>query len=94
MGLSGGVSRARMYPHAFDADQLYDLVNDPLEKKNVAENSGHGERLEEMKRLLKRELSKFPNRPFGEFIPGGNAVGIEGQTDLLPRLRKFAATMK
>jgi len=94
MGLSGGVSRARMYPHAFDADQLYDLVNDPSEKKNVATKSEHGERLEEMKRLLKRELSKFPNRPFGEFIPGGNAVGIEGQTDLTPKLRKFAATMK
>lgn len=83
-----------MYPHAFDADQLYDPVNDPSEKENVAANSEHGERLEEMKRLLKRELSKFPNRPFGEFIPGGNAVGIEGQTDLTPKLRKFATRMK
>jgi len=94
MGLSGGVSRAKMYPHAFDADQLYDLVNDPSEQENVAAKPGYSKCLEEMKRLLEQELAKFPDRPFGEFIPGGNAVGLEGQTDLIPKLRKFAAAMK
>jgi arylsulfatase A-like enzyme len=94
MGLSGGVSRAKMYPHAFDADQLYDLVIDPSEQKNVATRPKHRKRVEEMKRLLKQELAKFPKRPFGEFIPGENAVGIEGQTDLIPKLRKFAAMKK
>jgi arylsulfatase A-like enzyme len=94
MGLSGGVSRAKTYPHAFDPDQLYDLVNDPSETNNVAAKPRYGESLEEMKRLLKRELLKFPNRPFGEFIPGGNAVGIEGQTGLVQRLRRFAAARK
>lgn len=57
MGLSGGVSRAKMYPHAFDADQLYDLVNDPSEQKNVATKPGYSKRLEEMKRLLEWELT-------------------------------------
>lgn len=94
MGLSGGVSRAKMYPHAFDPDQLYDLVNDPSEQKNVVTNRKHRKRMEEMKRLLKQELARFPNRPFGEFITGENAVGIEGQTGLVPKLRKFAATKK
>ena len=91
MGLSGGVSRARIYPHAFDPDQLYDLVNDPPEQKNVATRPEHRRLVKHMKRLLRQELMQFSDRPFGEFIPGGNAVGIEGQTDLIPNLRKFAA---
>jgi hypothetical protein len=63
-------------------------------RRNVATKPGYSRRLEEMKRLLKRELTKFPDRPFGEFIPGGNAVGLEGQSELIPKLRKFAAAMK
>ena len=77
-----------------NADQLYNLVNDPSEQKNVATKPGYSKQLKEMKRLLKRELTKFPDRSFGEFIPGGNAVGLEGQTDLIPKLRKFAAAIK
>lgn len=94
MGLSGGVSRARDYPHAFDPDQLYDLSADPGEKRNVALKSGYDEQLTLMKRWLRQELVKFEDRPFGEFIPGGNAVpGIEQQT-LSASLKQFAAQMK
>ncbi|GAB6164412.1 hypothetical protein JCM19992_04120 [Thermostilla marina] len=91
IGLSGGVSRAKDHPHAFDPDQLYDLVDDPEESKNLATNPKYRPVLEEMKRLLKQELEKFPDRPFGEFIPGGNAVGLEDQAGLAEKLRRFAA---
>ena len=75
----GGVSRARFYPDAFDTDQLYNLSSDQQEKSNVAGVSENRKRLREMKRILKRELTKFPNRPFGEFIPGGNGKNRDQQ---------------
>ncbi|PHR87153.1 MAG: sulfatase, partial [Blastopirellula sp.] len=94
MGLSGGVSRAREYPHAFHSDQLYDLKNAPEELVNVAADTENKKRVREMKRILKQELTKFDNRPFGEFIPGGNAVSAKDQKDLAPLLRKFSDNMK
>ncbi len=94
MGLSGGVSRARTRPNAFDSDQLYDLRADPEEMTNVADDPANSKRLREMKRMLKQELERFPNRPFGEFVPGGNAVPGGEQRDLAPKLKKIAAEMK
>jgi len=41
--------------------------------------------------MLWRELDRFPNRPFGEFIAGGNAVPGREQTDLAPLLKRIAA---
>ncbi|MEK6233176.1 MAG: sulfatase-like hydrolase/transferase, partial [Planctomycetales bacterium] len=94
MGLSGGVSRARTRRGAFDLDQLYDLRADPDEKSNVAGDPANQSRLREMQRLLKQELAKFPRRPYGEFIPGGNAVPAADQQDLARQLRKIAARFK
>ena len=94
MGLSGGVSRARDYPDAFDPDQLYDLTADPEEKRNVALKRGHDEQLKLMKRWLRQELVKFEDRPFGEFIPGGNAVPGDQQQTLSALLKQFVAQMK
>ena len=70
MGLSGGVSRARMQPDAFDPDQLYDLNADPEEMINVADDRKNRKQLRKMQRYLKQELGRFVQRPFGEFIPG------------------------
>ena len=94
MGLSGGVSRARDRRDAFDTDQLYDLRADPEELSNVAADSENRKQLRAMKRLLKQELVKFPDRPFGEFVPGGNAVAKKEQRDLAPLLKDFADKMK
>ena len=94
MGLSGGVSRARNRPHAFDSDQLYDLKADPEEMTSVAADPANRKRLRQMKRLLKHELSRFENRPFGESIPGGNAVPAKQQQDLAPLLREIATRIK
>ena len=54
------------YPHYYDADQLYDLKNDPGEENNLADLPEHKERLEEMKTLLKDQLSN-KSGGFGEF---------------------------
>ncbi len=94
MGLSGGVSRARTRPDAFDVDQLYNLQTDAEEMSSVASDSGNRRLVSEMKRFLMQELAKFPDRPFGEFIPGGNAVPGEEQGDLAPLLKDFARKMK
>jgi arylsulfatase A-like enzyme len=93
MGLSGGVSRARVRRDAFDTDQLYDLTADPEEQNNVAADSDNRKQLRAMKRMLKQELEKFPDRPFGEFVPGGNAVAGREQQDLAPLLKDFSDKM-
>lgn len=94
MGLSGGVSRAASHPDAFDADQLYDLRRDPDEMHNVANDPKRQKILTEMQQFLQQELERFPQRPFGEFIPGGNAVPGRDQQDLAPLLRGIAAELK
>ena len=74
LGLSGGVSRGYTNPHAFCCDQLYDIQADPEETRNLAGRPKCRSTLAEMKQLLTQELKRFPNRPFGELIPGGNAL--------------------
>ncbi len=70
--LPGGMfdERAAMakYPHYFDADQLYDLNNDPNEQVNLADNPEYREKLE----TLKKEMVRYFNEkdipgPYGEF---------------------------
>ncbi|MCS6859402.1 MAG: sulfatase [Abditibacteriales bacterium] len=55
----------KAHPHYFDADQLYDLQNDPDEQVNLANDPQHAKILEEMKGRLAEWLKSFP-RPFGE----------------------------
>jgi len=85
-GLSGGVSRAKTRDHAFECDQLYRLSRDPQEQKNLARNPEYQNKLTAMKALLKTELKRFPNRPYGEFVPGGNAVPMGSYDDVLLKM--------
>ena len=52
-------------PHYFEANQLYNLKEDPEETKNVYDQ--HPATAARMQRLLAKELARFDNRPFGEF---------------------------
>lgn len=87
-GLSGGVSRGRKNPNAFNYDQLYNLAKDPLERNNLVLNPEYGAKLKEMKGLLTAELKRFPGRPYGEFVPGGNASPIGSFDDILDKMTK------
>lgn len=89
-GLSGGISRAGYtHKHAFETDQLYNFAQDPKEQKNLAGDPEHASQLKKMKRTLKRVLKQFPNRPYGEFIPGGNTRGPEEAEPMLKLLKEF-----
>lgn len=51
------------YPSYFEADQLYDLENDPTEQHNLAESPEHAEVLTQMRQRLRKHLDSF-ERPF------------------------------
>jgi arylsulfatase A-like enzyme len=73
----------------FDYDQLYDLRKDPKEQQNLAADPRHSKRLKMMQGILKSYLDSF-GRPFGEFVPGGNASPpglIDEQVELVKRIR-------
>ena len=73
IGRLGIGTRGAEHAGFWDADQLYDLRADPGEQTNLANDPRHAEVLSQMKALLTTEL-KTGGRPFGEFIPGGNAA--------------------
>jgi arylsulfatase A-like enzyme len=89
LGLSGGVSRSwNKHPDAISADQLYDLRKDPEAQDNLAGSPKHRATLNDMRAKLTASLKQFPDRPYGEFVPGGNAASAEGTGDVFRRLRK------
>ena len=93
-GLSGGVARSiATHPQAYTGDQLYDLKSDPNARKNLAALKRHTGTLKHMQDRLTAELKRFPNRPFGEFGPGGNAIP-GGHADVFQTLTKAAAEKK
>lgn len=49
----------------YDADQLYDLVVDPEETKNIYQSNP--DIVKGLAAALSKELTQFKNRPFGEF---------------------------
>ncbi|MGB1124270.1 MAG: sulfatase family protein [Phycisphaeraceae bacterium] len=90
LGLSGGVSRSwNQHPEAISADQLYDLNKDPEAQDNLAANPAYRATLGDMRARLAASLKQFPGRPYGEFVPGGNAASAEGTSDVFQRLRDF-----
>jgi len=66
-------------PGFFDEDQLYHLKKDPKEMRNLAYRKEQAARVKEMRHLMQQDLEVI-GRPFGEFIPGGNAAE-PGQID-------------
>ena len=50
----------------FDADQIFNLIDDPRETDNIFKNNK--EKAAELKLLLTKSLETFPNRPYAEFV--------------------------
>ncbi len=95
---SGIGTRGATNSNFFDSDQLYNVQLDPQERRNLAGKPAYRQRLEEMRRMLTKDLESF-DRPFGEFVPGSNAsppglvdeqialvkkIKIQGKTVILP----------
>jgi arylsulfatase A-like enzyme len=94
-GLSGGVSRSiATHPHAYSGDQLYHLKGDPDAQKNLAAMPRHAKILKHMQELLIAEFRKFPQRPYGEFVTGGDSIGGGSYADVFETLRKAASDKK
>ena len=75
-------------PGFFDEDQLYDLSKDPKEMKNLAYKKSQTNRIKEMRYMMGKDLEAI-GRPFGEFIPGGNAAEpgqIDKQIEIVKQL--------
>jgi arylsulfatase A-like enzyme len=53
-------------PHYYDADQLFNLAEDPTETRNLAGDPAYAEKLAEMKELMRAQVRRLPGR-FGEF---------------------------
>jgi len=86
--LSGGISRGRDNPNALSYHQLYNLKKDRGEKNNLVDNPKYARTIEELRAMLKEELLKFEGRPYGEFVPGGNAQGPGTFDDILAKMKE------
>lgn len=53
-------------PHYYDADQLFNLAEDPDETRNLAADPKYAEKLAEMKELMRTQVQRLPGR-YGEF---------------------------
>jgi hypothetical protein len=68
---------------------LYNVKQDVKEQRNLSGNPAYKEQLEKMRTLLKKDLESF-GRPFGEFVPGGNAAPaglIDVQVELVKKMK-------
>ena len=63
-------------------------------QKNLAGYPRHTRTLRELKQTLAAELKKFPRRPYGEFVTGGNATPGGGYDEVFETLRKAAGVKK
>ena len=61
-----GNGASKYNPLYFDSNQLFDLVKDPREQKNIF--TIQNKKGKELKELLIKSLASFPNRPYAEFV--------------------------
>lgn len=79
IGRMGIGTRGAERPGFWDADQLYNLQTDPDEQANLASDSRYADQMQRLRELLTTSLRSV-GRPFGEFLPGGDAAP-PGQVD-------------
>ena len=79
IGRMGIGTRGAERPGFWDADQLYNLLTDPDEQTNLASDPRYADQMHRLRELLTASIQSV-GRPFGEFLPGGNAAP-PGQVD-------------
>jgi len=73
LGRLGIGTRGAVNPNFFCEDALFRMSNDPAELKNLVADPEHAPQLAKMQQLLIADLNAI-GRPYGELVPGGNAV--------------------
>lgn len=63
-----GYYSAKNNPHYFESNQLYDMVNDPMETTNLFDSKQ--KEADELKQKLTVVLNSFTERPYAEFSDG------------------------
>jgi arylsulfatase A-like enzyme len=89
IGRMGIGTRVAQNPGFFDYDQLYNVKQDVKERLNLAGDIKYTKRLAGLQGMLKKDLESF-GRPFGEFVPGGNAAPaglIDEQVELVKNIK-------
>ncbi len=89
IGRMGIGTRGAQNPGFFDYDQLYNVKRDAKEQRNLAANPRYSQTLAQMRRMLKKDLESF-GRPFGEFVPGGNAAPPDRRQEVTDRENRRA----
>ena len=93
-GLSGGISRAGQTHKACLRAPISSITSDgiPANRVNLAGKPEHASQLKKMMQTLTTVLEGFPDHPYGELFPGGDATGCEEAAALLKRVETAAGS--
>ncbi len=86
---SGIGVRGAANPNFFYDDALFHVSRDRQELKNLVDDPEYRVKLQEMRKVL-RETIETTGRPYGEFVPGGNALSpgqVTEQQELARRMK-------
>lgn len=87
--LTGGISRGASNPNAANYNQLYNLKKDRAETNNLVDDPEHAGTVKKLRAMLTKELLTFEDRPYGEFVPGGNALAAGTYDDVLEKMKEY-----
>jgi len=70
-----------VYRHAYGPHELYDLVNDPDERRNLADDPGYADKIRELKAMMDEWFARYVNPHRDGLRQDGSAMG---QTEFIP----------
>ena len=68
------------------------MISAVSEQKNLAGKPEHASQLKQMMQTLTTVLKGFPDHPYGELFPGGDATGREAAAALLKKVKTAVAS--
>lgn len=88
-------TRGSVNPNFYYDDALFHIKKDSREMKNLSGNPEYRPQLEKMQKLLTQTI-QTTGRPYGEFVPGGNATSpgqVEEQQKLARKMKVKGKTV-